>query len=149
MTPLWHVRGGRSKAFVDFQHDVTADDVVLAAREGFVSVEHLKRYTTLGMATDQGKVSHLNGHALLAAATGRTIAQSGTIMSRPPYLPVAIGALAGHQRERNYRPVRRLAAHEWAAQQGGDVRGRRALGGVHVGSQNPESRPGGRRSTVK
>jgi glycine cleavage system aminomethyltransferase T len=70
------------------------------------------------MATDQGKTSQLNGHALLAAATGRSIAETGTIMSRPPYLPVAIGALAGHHREAHYRPERHSAAHDWAIEQG-------------------------------
>jgi len=115
--PLWHIEH-RTKAFVDFQHDVTADDVSLAAREGFVSVEHLKRYTTLGMATDQGKTSQVNGHALLAAATGKSISEAGTIRSRPPYLPVTIGALAGHHREASYRPRRLTAAHHWAAARG-------------------------------
>jgi heterotetrameric sarcosine oxidase alpha subunit len=118
VTPLWHVATRKTKAFVDFQHDVTDDDITLAAREGFVSIEHLKRYTTLGMATDQGKTSQLNGHALLAAATGKTIAEAGTILSRPPYLPVAIGVFAGHHREAHFRPVRRTASHDWAATQG-------------------------------
>ena len=118
ISPLWHVRERRSKAFVDFQHDVTDADVELAAREGFVSIEHLKRYTTLGMATDQGKTSQLNGHALLAAATGKSIAEAGTILSRPPYLPVAIGALAGHHRGQDFRPARRTAGHGWAQEQG-------------------------------
>jgi sarcosine oxidase subunit alpha len=118
VTPLWHVGARRSKAFVDFQHDVTDTDIDLAAREGFVSIEHLKRYTTLGMATDQGKTSQLNGHALLAAATGKTIAEAGTILSRPPYLPVAIGAIAGLHREAHFRPERRTAGHGWAAAQG-------------------------------
>ncbi|ATE63110.1 sarcosine oxidase subunit alpha family protein [Rhizorhabdus dicambivorans] len=113
--PLWHVGEHGGKAFVDFQHDVTDSDVSLAAREGFVSIEHLKRYTTLGMATDQGKTSQLNGHALLAAATGRSLAETGTILSRPPYLPVAIGVLAGHHRDEHFRPERRTASHEWAA----------------------------------
>jgi sarcosine oxidase subunit alpha len=116
--PLWHVGSHKKKAFVDFQHDVTDTDVELAAREGFVSIEHLKRYTTLGMATDQGKTSQLNGHALLAAATGKTVAEAGTILSRPPYLPVAIGAFAGHHRDRNFRPERRTAGHDWAVDQG-------------------------------
>ncbi len=117
-TPLWHVGPHRTKAFVDFQHDVTDADVDLAAREGFVSIEHLKRYTTLGMATDQGKTGQLNGHALLAAATGRSIAETGTILSRPPYLPVAIGAFAGHHRDEDFRPERRTASHQWASEQG-------------------------------
>ena len=118
VTPLWHVPQRRSKAFVDFQHDVTDKDVALAAREGFVSVEHLKRYTTLGMATDQGKTSQINGHALLAAATGKSIAEAGTIMSRPPYTPVSIGVLAGHHRDEHFRPVRLTPSHDWAAEQG-------------------------------
>ncbi|HEX7390354.1 MAG TPA: sarcosine oxidase subunit alpha family protein [Acidiphilium sp.] len=118
VTPLWHVGGSRTKAFVDFQHDVTDTDIALAAREGFVSIEHLKRYTTLGMATDQGKTSQLNGHALLAAATGKSIAEAGTVLSRPPYGPVAIGAFAGHHRGAGFRPERRTPAHDWAASQG-------------------------------
>ena len=120
LAPLWSVAKGKGKgkAFVDFQHDVTADDIALAAREGFVSIEHLKRYTALGMATDQGKTSQLNGHALLAAATGKSIAEAGVVLSRPPYLPVAIGVLAGHHREEDFRPERRTASHGWAAEQG-------------------------------
>ncbi|MCB2074541.1 MAG: sarcosine oxidase subunit alpha family protein [Novosphingobium sp.] len=116
--PLWHVPAARSKAFVDFQNDVTDADVSLAVREGFVSVEHLKRYTTLGMATDQGKTGQLNGHALLAAATGKSIAEAGTVLSRPPYQPVAIGVLAGHHRGEHFRPERRTASHNWAAGHG-------------------------------
>jgi len=115
---FWHVSAHRGKAFVDFQHDVTDADVTLAAREGYRSVEHLKRYTTLGMATDQGKVGQLNGHALMAEATGRTIAQVGTIRSRPPYFPVAIAAFAGHHRDEHFRPERRTAGHDWAAERG-------------------------------
>ena len=72
ITPLWHVKDSRGKAFVDFQNDVTANDIALADREGFRSVEHLKRYTTLGMATDQGKTSNVTGLAILAEAAGRT-----------------------------------------------------------------------------
>jgi methylglutamate dehydrogenase subunit C len=116
--PLWHVPGIRGKAFVDFQNDVTDSDIALAAREGFTSIEHLKRYTTLGMATDQGKTSQLNGHALLAAATGKSIAEAGTILSRAPYHPVSIGVLAGHHRDEHFRPERRTASHNWAIEQG-------------------------------
>lgn len=114
--PLWHVEGG--KAFVDFQHDVTASDVKLAQREGFESVEHLKRYTTLGMATDQGKLSNVNGLALMAEATGRDIADTGTTIYRPPYAPVAIGALAGHHRDENFHAWRLTPSHHWAAARG-------------------------------
>jgi len=113
-TPLWFVAGCRGKAFVDPQHDVTPGDIALAAREGFDSAELLKRYTTLGMGTDQGKTSALNGHALAAALTGRAPADLGTITSRPPYTPVAIGALAGVHRGPDFRPCRLTPSHRWA-----------------------------------
>jgi sarcosine oxidase subunit alpha len=116
--PAWHIPDARGKAFVDFQNDVTAADITLAAREGFTSIEHLKRYTTLGMATDQGKTGQLNGHALLAAVTGKSIAEAGTILSRAPYQPVAIGVLAGHHRDEHFRPERRTAGYVWAKEQG-------------------------------
>jgi sarcosine oxidase subunit alpha len=116
--PLWFVPGSRGKSFVDFQHDVTRADIELAAHEGYRSVELLKRYTTLGMATDQGKTSNINGHAIMAALTGRAIPDVGTTVSRPPYTPVAIGAFAGHHRGRDFRPVRRTASHDWAAARG-------------------------------
>src|SRR5918998_1827360 len=87
--PLWQVEGSRRKAFVDLQNDVTAKDVEIAHREGFRSVEHLKRYTTLGMATDQGKTSNVNGHAMMAGLTKRSIPETGTTVSRAPHLPVA------------------------------------------------------------
>ena len=118
MTPLWHVAGSKQKAFVDLQNDVTADDIAVAEREGFRSVEHLKRYTTLGMATDQGRTANVNGIAIMAALTGRSIAASGTTTFRPPYTPVAIGALAGHHRGRHFRPARLTPRHAWAAEQG-------------------------------
>jgi len=115
VTPLWHVGGG--KAFVDFQNDVTTDDVALAEREGFRSVEHLKRYTTLGMATDQGKLSSVNGLAIMAALTGQSISATGTTRYRPPHSPVAIGALAGHHRGPQFRPTRLTPSHAWAREQ--------------------------------
>lgn len=115
---LWIGSASRGKAFVDFQHDVTREDIALAAREGFKSAEHLKRYTTLGMATDQGKTSALNGHAIIAALTQREIADLGTIASRPPYTPVAIGAMAGAHRGRDFKPVRLTAGHAWAQARG-------------------------------
>jgi heterotetrameric sarcosine oxidase alpha subunit len=116
-TPLWHVARSKGKAFVDFQNDVTADDVALAEREGFRSVEHLKRYTTLGMATDQGKTANLNGLAIVAASTGQSVAETGTTVFRPPYTPVAIGALAGPHRGRRFRPARLTPSHAWAEEQ--------------------------------
>jgi methylglutamate dehydrogenase subunit C len=116
--PLWHVAGGPGKAFVDLQNDVTATDLALAVREGFSSVEHMKRYTTLGMATDQGKTSNLAGLAILAELTGRSIPETGTTTFRPPYTPVSIGALAGHHRGKDFRPTRLSPTHDWSARQG-------------------------------
>lgn len=118
MTPFWYVAGSSGKSFVDFQLDVTSDDVALAAREGFQSVEHLKRYTTLGMGTDQGKTSNINGLAILAALTGRTIPEVGTTVFRPPYTPVSLGAFAGHHRGKDFKPTRLTAGHGWAQEQG-------------------------------
>jgi heterotetrameric sarcosine oxidase alpha subunit len=118
-SPLWKAPiKGAGEAFVDFQNDVTAADIALAHREGFRPVEHLKRYTTLGMATDQGKTSNLSGLAMMAELTGRTIPQVGTTVFRPPYTPVAIGALAGHHRGKDFRPTRLSPAHGWAEEQG-------------------------------
>jgi heterotetrameric sarcosine oxidase alpha subunit len=116
--PLWFVQGFRGKAFIDPQHDVTTQDVAVAAREGFHSAELLKRYTTLGMGTDQGKTSALNGHAIVAALTGRSRADLGTIASRPPYVPVAIGALAAAHRGPDFRPCRLTPSHRWAQSRG-------------------------------
>lgn len=118
VTPFWYVAESKGKAFVDFQNDVTRDDVVLAAREGFQSVEHLKRYTTLGMGTDQGRTSNVNGLALLAAATGRTIPEVGTTVFRPPYTPVSFGAFVGQHRGREFRPTRLTSGHHWAEERG-------------------------------
>ncbi|WP_182356986.1 sarcosine oxidase subunit alpha family protein [Komagataeibacter europaeus] len=119
LQPLPHGQSGKDgKAFIDFQNDVTVKDVRLAALEGFRSVEHLKRYTTLGMATDQGKTSSINGLVHLAQQTDRSIAQTGTTMFRPPVQPVAIGALAGAHTGRHFKPDRLTPTHEWARQQG-------------------------------
>ena len=116
--PLWRVRGGRGKAFVDFQNDVTLADIALSEREGFRSVEHLKRYTTLGMATDGGKTANVNGLALMAEITEKSIAETGVTVSRPPFTPVAIAALAGHSCGPAFRPTRRTPMHDWAVEQG-------------------------------
>jgi methylglutamate dehydrogenase subunit C len=115
---FWHVAESRRKAFVDLQNDVTDKDVALAAREGFRSVEHLKRYTTLGMATDQGKTSNVSGLAIVAELTGRTIVQTGVTRARPPHVPVAIGAFAGLHTGRHFKPTRLTSGHGWAAAQG-------------------------------
>ena len=85
-------------AFVDFQNDVTAKDLTLAVREGFESVEHVKRYTTTGMATDQGKTSNMNALGVVAGALDRAIPSIGTTTFRPPYTPVTFGALVGPAR---------------------------------------------------
>ena len=101
------------KAFVDFQNDVTVSDLDLAAREGFLSVEHLKRYTTNGMATDQGKTSNLNAIRRLADYRAVRPETVGTTTFRPPYTPVTFGALAGHDRDLLIDPERHTPMHEW------------------------------------
>ncbi len=111
-------RRANGKAFVDLQNDVTVDDIELAVREGYSSVEHAKRYTTLGMATDQGKSTGVVGHAVLARALGRSMAETGTTGFRPPYTPVAIGALAHHHSGRNFAPTRRTPLHDVQAKRG-------------------------------
>ena len=115
--PVWH-SGGSAKAFVDLQNDVTVDDIALAHREGFAGVEHLKRYTTLGMATDQGKTANVVGLAVLASLAGRSIPETGTTTYRPPVEPVAIGAIAGTHRGRHLKPTRLPPTHAWACEQG-------------------------------
>ncbi len=104
---------GRGKAFVDFQNDVTASDVALARREGMHSVEHLKRWTTLGMATDQGKTSNINGLVLMAGGLGLPPAAVGHTTFRPPYTPVTFGALAGRNIAALADPVRRTPMQDW------------------------------------
>ncbi len=105
--------GERGKHFLDQQNDVTVADVQLAAREGYRSVEHAKRYTTLGMATDQGRTGNIPGHAALAAALGQSIPETGTTTFRPPYTPVTMGALAGGYVGEFFDPIRRSAMHDW------------------------------------
>ena len=107
------------KAFVDFQSDVSVDDIDLAHLEGYQSVEHLKRYTTLGMGTDQGKTSNLNALAIMAAKRGLGVAEVGTTTFRPPYTPATIGALAGRSVRSHLAPVRRTAMHDWHVKNGG------------------------------
>lgn len=114
-------RSSKAKAFVDLQNDVTSDDIRLAEREGFRSVEHLKRYTTLGMAADQGKTANMNGLAVLAKARGMAIAEAGTTRFRMPYSPVAMGALAGREVDAHFRPVRRTPMHDWHVATGAEM----------------------------
>ena len=106
------------KAFVDFQHDVTTRDLALAMREGFESVEHIKRYTTAGMATDQGRTSNMNALGFVADAFGRSIPEVGLTTFRMPYTPVSFGILAGYARGDLFDPVRRTPTHSWAEAHG-------------------------------
>jgi sarcosine oxidase, subunit alpha len=117
LSACWLV-AGNGKAFVDFQNDVSADDIGLAARENFRSVEHLKRYTTLGMAPDQGKTSNVNALAIMASLTGRTVPETGHTRYRFPFTPVALGAMASRNIGDLYRPLRRLPAHDRHLQAG-------------------------------
>ena len=139
---MWQVENSRGKAFVDFQNDVTVSDVKLAAREGFRIPEHLKRYTTLGMATDQGKTGNLNGAAVLAAVTGRYLGAVGTTTFRPPFTPVAISAFAGHHRGQDFRPARLAPSHRLGRGAGRGVRRDRA---VAARALLPEGRRGAAR----
>ncbi|MCM2561239.1 sarcosine oxidase subunit alpha family protein [Lutimaribacter sp. EGI FJ00015] len=121
--PVWLMPQGvdiklRMKAWLDFQNDVKVSDVQLAAREGFESVEHAKRYTTLGMATDQGKLSNINGLAILSDALGQPIPQTGTTTFRPPYTPISMGAIAGEARGKVFQPIRRTPIQDWHEAQG-------------------------------
>ncbi len=106
------------KAFVDFQNDVHLKDLGLAVREGYGHVELAKRYTTNGMATDQGKLSNVNAIGILAEARGVSPGAVGTTTYRPFYTPVSFGALAGHSVGRHFQPVRKSPLHGWAEQQG-------------------------------
>ena len=114
---FWYVEGCK-RAWLDQQNDVTVKDVKLAHQEGFRSVEHLKRYTTLGMATDQGKTSNMGGLAIMAEIAGKGIPDVGTTIFRPPYTPVSIGALAGRMRGMEFHPTRLTPSHFWAKERG-------------------------------
>ena len=110
VTPLWEVPH-KGRAWLDFQNDVTAKDVKQAARENFRSVEHMKRYTTQGMATDQGKNSNVASLAILADATGRSIAETGVTTFRPPFVPTSIGAMGAGAFDKGFKPERFLTSH--------------------------------------
>jgi sarcosine oxidase subunit alpha len=117
--PLWSVPAPRgAKCFVDLQNDVTVRDVELARSEGYQAVEHLKRYTTLGMGTDQGKTSNVAGIGLMARALDVPLDVVGTTTFRPPYTPVTLGALPGIHHGAHVEPVRRSAMHDWHAAHG-------------------------------
>ncbi len=108
----------KAKMWLDYQNDVKVSDVQLAAREGYESVEHTKRYTTLGMATDQGKLSNINGLAVLSDALNQKIPQTGTTTFRPPYTPISIGSIAGEARGEIFQPLRRTPMHAWHEEAG-------------------------------
>ncbi|MCW3781054.1 sarcosine oxidase subunit alpha family protein [Defluviimonas salinarum] len=118
LIPVWIMPQGagpalRFKMWLDPQNDVKVSDVQLAAREGYESVEHTKRYTTLGMATDQGKISNINGLAILSDSLNRAIPETGTTTFRPPYTPISMGAIAGEARGEIFQPLRKTPMHEW------------------------------------
>ncbi|MBB3568847.1 sarcosine oxidase subunit alpha family protein [Rhizobium sp. BK491] len=115
---LWHVKGSKGKAFVDYQNDVNLKDLGLAVREGYGDVELAKRYTTNGMATDQGKLSNINAIGILAEARGVSPAEVGTTTFRPFYTPVSFGALTGTSRAKHFQPARKSPLHEWAKKNG-------------------------------
>ena len=108
------------RAFLDFQNDVTAKDIGLAVREGFESVEHVKRYTTNGMATDQGKTSNMAALGLISEILAKDIPQVGTTTFRPPYTPVTFGAIVGTARGETFDPIRIAPLHDWAVEQGAE-----------------------------
>ncbi|RWI34125.1 MAG: sarcosine oxidase subunit alpha family protein [Mesorhizobium sp.] len=117
IAPVFHVPG-RKRAWVDFQNDVTVKDIKLAHAENMRPVEHLKRYTTLGMATDQGKTANVIGLAVMAELTGKTIRETGTTIFRPPYTPVAFAVLGGGDIGPHFHPPRLTPTHRWAEAQG-------------------------------
>jgi sarcosine oxidase, subunit alpha len=110
---ITHIPGVAGKQFIDLQNDVSTGDIGLAAQENYRSVEHLKRYTTTGMGTDQGKTSNINALVLMGEFTGREPADVGTTKFRPPFAPVTLGLFAGRRVGALYRPLKHLAAHEW------------------------------------
>ena len=118
IAPLWWVTESHGKAFIDYQNDATAKDLPLAAREGYNDVELAKRYTTTGMATDQGKLGNINAIAILAEATGRSMDEVGTTTFRPFYTPVSFGAFTGPFTGHHFQPVRKTPLHDWAEEEG-------------------------------
>lgn len=110
--------GRGAKQFVDYQNDVAVSDIYLAVREGYESIEHVKRYTALGFGTDQGKLGNISGMAILADVLNKTIPQTGTTTFRPNYTPVTFGALAGRELGDFFDPIRKTCLHEWNVAQG-------------------------------
>jgi sarcosine oxidase subunit alpha len=111
LTGALEILQSKQRQWIDLAHDVTFDDAELAVREGFVSVEHFKRYTTTGMSIDQGKTGNLNAFVVLGALTGKPPGEVGTTTFRPPYVPVTLGAIAGRNTGEFYAPRRYLPAH--------------------------------------
>lgn len=125
ISPVWLMPQGakqalRSKAWLDFQNDVKVSDVQLAAQEGFESVEHAKRYTTLGMATDQGKLSNINGLAILSKSLNADIPNVGTTTFRPPYTPISMSSIAGPAKGDLFQPIRLTPISDWSNANGAD-----------------------------
>ncbi|TBX21011.1 sarcosine oxidase subunit alpha family protein [Nioella sediminis] len=115
--PLWLVNG-KGRAWLDFANDVTSKDIKLAAQEAFTSVEHMKRYTTQGMAPDQGKNSNIGALAILADATGRAIPETGTTTYRPPFVPTSIAALGAGAQGKGFAPERFTTSHDASIERG-------------------------------
>lgn len=116
--PYWLAPSGQPlsrgpKQFVDYQNDTTAADIALAVREGYESVEHVKRYTAMGFGTDQGKLGNINGMAILASLLGQSIPETGTTTFRPAYTPISFGSVAGRTADHLFDPVRKTAMHDW------------------------------------
>jgi len=118
ITPFWYVKHGSKRKWVDLQNDVTVKDIEMAYLENFRSVEHLKRYTTLGMGTDQGKTSNVTGLAILASLSNKSIHEVGTTVFRPPYVPISLDTLAGPTIGKNFKPTRLTPTHSWAIENG-------------------------------
>ncbi len=120
ISAFWHVKQSDVRSWIDLQNDVTAKDIEQSHQEGYRAVEHMKRYTTLGMATDQGKTANVLALAVMAEHTGKTISQTGTTIFRPPYTPLTIGAIGGRARGKHYRPFRLTPSHQWAKENGAE-----------------------------
>jgi len=123
LMPLWSVGKGTQisrgpKQFIDYQNDVSVSDIHLAVREGYHSVEHVKRYTAMGFGTDQGKLGNINGMAVLAEALKQSIPETGTTTFRPNYTPVSFGAMAGRELGDYFDPIRKTCLYDWNVAQG-------------------------------
>jgi sarcosine oxidase subunit alpha len=123
LMPVWKMPQGagyklRSKMWLDYQNDVKVSDVQLAAQEGYESVEHTKRYTTIGMATDQGKLSNINGLAILADSLNAPIPSVGTTTFRPPYTPISMGSIAGEAQNELFQPINKTPLYAWGEDNG-------------------------------